>query len=60
VLVTGDQEVLLARYAEQWRRDKHSSHLAQNSDEANLTPLEVAPIQIAELDVKLLVDEKSQ
>jgi anti-sigma factor RsiW len=60
VLVPGDQEVWLARYAEQWRLDKHSSHLAQNSGETNLAPLEVAPIQIAELDVKLLADEKSQ
>jgi hypothetical protein len=60
VLVPGDQEVWLARYAEQWRLDKHSSRLAQNSGETNLAPLEVAPIQIAELDVKHLADEKSQ
>jgi len=54
VLVPGDQEVWLARYAEQWRLDKHSSHLAQNSGETNLAPLEVAPIQIAELDSQAL------
>jgi hypothetical protein len=60
VLVPGDQEALLARYAEQWRLDKHSSYLAQNSGKTILAPLEVAPIQIAELDVKLLADEKSQ
>jgi hypothetical protein len=60
VLVPGDQEVLLARYAEQWRLDKHSSYLAQNSGETILAPLEVAPIQIAKLDVKLLADEKSR
>lgn len=60
VLVPRDQEVLLIAYAEQWRLDKHSSHLAQNSGETNLALLEIAPIQIAELDVKQLADEKSQ
>jgi hypothetical protein len=60
VLVPRDQEVLLIAYAEQWRLDKHASHLAQNSGETNLAPLEVAPIQIAELDVKHLADEESQ
>jgi len=60
VLVPRDQEVLLARYAEKWRLNNHASHLAQNSGETNLAALEVAPIQITELDVKLLADEKSQ
>jgi hypothetical protein len=60
VLVPRDQEVLLAAYAEQWRLHKRASLLAQNSTETILAPLEVAPIQIAELDVKLLADEKSQ
>jgi hypothetical protein len=60
VLVPQDQEVLLAAYAEQWRYHKRGSLLSQNSGETILAPLEVAPIQIAELDVKLLADEKSQ
>jgi hypothetical protein len=60
VLVPRDQEVLLTTYAEQWGQRKRGSLLAQNSGETLLAPLEVAPIQIAELDVKLLADEKSQ
>jgi hypothetical protein len=60
VLVPPDQEVLLAAYAEQWRHRKRGSLLAQDSGETTLTPLELAPIQIAELDIKLLADEKSQ
>jgi hypothetical protein len=60
VLVPRDQEVLLTAYAEQWSQRKRGSLLAQNSGETLLAPLEVAPIQIAELDVKLLADEKSQ
>ncbi len=60
VLVPRDQEVLLAAYAEQWSHRKRALLLAQNSGDTNLAPLEVAPIQIAELDVKLLADEKSQ
>ncbi len=60
VLVPRDQEILLAEYAEQWRQQKRPLLLAQNSDAPILAPLQVAPIQIAELDVKLLADEKSQ
>jgi hypothetical protein len=59
VLVPRDQEVLLAEYAEQWSLHKHPLLLAQNFDATILSPLQVAPIQIAELDVKLLA-EKSQ
>jgi hypothetical protein len=60
VLVLRDQEVLLSAYAKQWGHRKRTSLLAQNSSETDFAPLEVAPIQIAELDVKLLADEKSQ
>jgi hypothetical protein len=60
VIVPKDQEVLLAEYAEQWHRSKHAPLLAQDSSATILAPLEVAQIQIAELDVKLLAGEKSQ
>jgi hypothetical protein len=60
VLVPRDQEVLLTEYAEQWRAHKHPMLLAQEFDATTLTPLQVAPIQIEELDVKLLAEEKSQ
>jgi hypothetical protein len=59
VLVPRDQEILLAEYAEQWRLHKRAPLLAQGDDAAILAPLEVAPIQIAELDVKLLAEETS-
>jgi len=61
ILVPGDQEVLLARYAEEWSRRKVAPlHAADDSSEPGLKPLEVAPIQIAELDVKLLAETQSQ
>ena len=60
VLVPADQEVLLVGYAELWRRQKRAPLLAKDSDESTLAPLEVAPIQIAQLDVKLLAEENSQ
>jgi hypothetical protein len=60
VLVPMDQEVLLAEYAEQWQQRKHAPLLAQDSDATILAPLQVAQIQIAELDVKLLAEGKSQ
>jgi hypothetical protein len=60
VLVPKDQEVLLAEYAELWHQRKHAPLAAQDSDAAILAPLQVAQIQIAELDVKPLADEKSQ
>jgi hypothetical protein len=60
VLVPRDQEVLLAEYAEQWRFHKHAPLLAQDSDATIVAPLQVAQIQIPELDVKLLADQKSQ
>jgi hypothetical protein len=60
VLVPRDQEVLLARYAEQWRGRKRAPLLAENSGESNLEPLQIAPIQIAQLDVKLMSEEQGQ
>jgi hypothetical protein len=60
VLVPPDQEVVLARYAEQWRQRKHAPLVVENSDQTILAPLQVTPIQIAQLDVKLLAEEKSQ
>jgi hypothetical protein len=60
VLVPRDQEVLLTEYAEQWNLHKHPLLLAQQFDSTILRPLQVAPIQIDELDVKLLADDKSQ
>ena len=60
VLVPRDQEVLLAEYAEQWRFHKHAPLVAQSFDAAILAPLQVAQIQIDELDVKLLADDKSE
>ncbi len=60
VLVPRDQEVLLAEYATQWRLHKRAPLLAQDFDAAVLAPLQVAQIQIDELDVKPLADDKSQ
>lgn len=60
VLVPSDQNVLLARYADEWSRRKRVPLLAEGSQAATLVPMEVAPIQIDQLDVKLLAEEKSQ
>ncbi len=60
VLVPRDQEVLLAEYAEQWQLHKRAPLLAQDSDATILEPLQVAQIQIAELDVELLGEERPQ
>jgi len=60
VLVPRDQEVLLAEYAEQWRLHKRAPLVAHGFDATVLAPLQVAQIQIDELDVKLLADDKSQ
>ena len=60
VLVPRDQEVLLAEYAEQWSVHKHPLLLAKEFDATILSPLQVAPIQIDELGVKPLAEEKSQ
>ena len=60
VLVPQDQEALLVSYAAEWGRRKRAPLIAENSSETTLTLLEFAPIQIAQLDVKLLTDEKLQ
>jgi hypothetical protein len=60
VLVPHDQELLLAEYAEQWSLHKRPLLLAQQFDATVLSPLQVAPIQIEELGVKLLAEEKLQ
>jgi len=60
VLVPRDQEVLLANYAEQWRLRKRAPLVAKDADATILALLQVAPIQIAELDVKPLAEEISQ
>lgn len=60
VIVPKDQEILLAQYVEHWHQGKYVSLVSQDLDATILAPLEVAQIQIAELDVKLLADEKSQ
>jgi hypothetical protein len=60
VLVPGDQEVLLTEYAEQWRLHKRAPLIAQGFDATVLAPLQVAQIQIDQLDVKLLADDRSQ
>jgi hypothetical protein len=60
VLVPHDQELLLAEYAQQWSLHKRPLLLAQEFDATVLSPLQVAPIQIDELGVKLLAEEKLQ
>jgi hypothetical protein len=60
VLVPRDQEVLLADYAQQWRLRKRAPLVSKDADATILALLQVAPIQIAELDVKPLAEEKSQ
>jgi hypothetical protein len=60
VLVPKDQEVLLAEYAEEWRLHKRAPLIAQGFDATVLAPLQVAQIQIDELDVKLLANDRSQ
>jgi hypothetical protein len=60
VLVPRDQEVLLARYAEQWRSRKRLPLMAETSSDTPMAPLQIAPIQIAQLDVKLMTEEQGQ
>jgi hypothetical protein len=60
VLVPRDQEALLVSYAEEWNMRKRAPLAAANSDATNLPPLQIAPIQIAQLDVKLLTEEQAQ
>jgi hypothetical protein len=58
VLVSRDQEILLAEYAAQWNLHKRAPLMAGDSDPTILAQLQVAPIQIDELGVKLLAEEK--
>lgn len=60
VLVPRDQEVLLASYAHRWDSRKHAPLVTAKADQAAVSLLEVAPIQITELDVKPLADGDSQ
>lgn len=60
ILVSNDQEILLANYAEQLRRRTSLPTLASapaiEGDLSQTPALEVSPIQIAQLDVKPLVE----
>jgi hypothetical protein len=60
VLVPPDQEVLLVSYAEQWRQRKRLPLVAANFDATTLSPLQIAPIQISQLDVKLMAEEQAE
>jgi hypothetical protein len=60
VLVPRDQEILLTEYAVQWSLHNHPLLLAQEFDATILSPLQVVPIQIDELGVKLLAEENFQ
>jgi hypothetical protein len=60
VLVPKDQEALLVSYAEQWHLRKRAPLVAADVVDATLEPLQVAPIQIAQLDVKLLAEGNLQ
>jgi hypothetical protein len=55
ILVPPDQEILLARYADRWRRRHQSPPILLTAMEPTQTdPLQVPLIQIAELDIKPL------
>ncbi len=57
ILVPPDQEILLARYADQFRRHHQSSATLLTEVAPDQTaPLQVPLIQIAELEVKPLAD----
>jgi hypothetical protein len=60
VLVPRDQEDLLVSYAQQWNLRKRAPLVAADSDATNMSPLQIAPIQIAQLDVKLMTEEQAQ
>lgn len=60
VIVPKDQERMLSSYAEQWHARKRPPLVPVNPDDTAVALLEVAPIQIDELDVKPLAGEKSQ
>jgi hypothetical protein len=60
VLVPRDQETLLVNYAEQWNQRKRAPLVASNFDPTNLSLLQISPIQINQLDVKLMTEEHAQ
>lgn len=60
ILVSRDQEALLASYAKQWSSRVRAPLVSSELVEAKLEPLRVPPIQIANLDVKPLAEEGSQ
>jgi hypothetical protein len=60
VLVPRDQDALLASYAEQWSQRKRAPLVASNFDPTNLSLLQISPIQIDQLDVKLMTEEQAQ
>jgi predicted anti-sigma-YlaC factor YlaD len=60
VLVPPDENIILARYAQQWSQRKRAPLIPANSEDTSLSPLNLSPIQIAQLDVKLLAEGKSQ
>jgi hypothetical protein len=60
VLVPRDQETMLVSYAEQRSHRKHVPLVAANFDPTNLSLLQIAPIQIDQLDVKLMTEEQAQ
>jgi hypothetical protein len=60
VLVPHDQEILLKEYAVEWSLHKRTALVPQDSDATIMARLQVAPIQIDELGVKLLAEEKQQ
>jgi hypothetical protein len=60
VLVPRDQELLLTSYAQRWLVRKRPPLAASGGNETAVAILEVAPIQIAQLDVKLLTEDGSK
>jgi hypothetical protein len=60
VIVPHDEELLLTNYAQQWRQRKQLLLVAEAATETDFPLLQVLPIQINELDVKPLVEGKSQ
>ena len=60
VLVPRDQELLVASYARQWSSRKRAPLVATNAQQTAVALLQVPPIQIAELDVKLLSEGNSR
>lgn len=60
VIVSHGEELLLTSYAQQWRNRKQPLLLAKATTETDFPFLQVSPIQITELDVKPLVEGKSQ